>query len=691
MRGLISFGILILITGFLHADPAYDSVLDPYYNNDYEFALNKARIIEPPPSYVFKLSVLKRNILLNQNRIGKPKKISHSDPQYRDYLQYLYYLELLDVGNIQTAKKVYESMASINRNPFLVKSARIEMSRFYLKTRQYKEAERIIQRVIAQKNKSVIYKESLKVSYEIALAQRDQVEALRRYVQLVLTFPEEDRQDKEWKRLNNVFQNRLNLTDGIETPQEHRQYLNNLFRKQYYAKAEEQARYYLKRYPRSRDRFEVMFTLGQIYLHLYRYSQAKPLFKRVMNATVHRSLQERAMFYLGLSFEKSSQIDLAKRTYMSLLERFGDKSPMAPKTFLHLGKLYWHYGPYKNFVSLKQKFGRLYPRNRLYRQLSWEDEWSNTAFSSQQSGYYRRVKNLVEQSKLYTAIRDHYPGLTSQYLQGDQSFKNQMRVLPINYHVGQLLRQYYGRSARPSVQVLPKYNWLYDVGFGNLAIDELTYRGARSHSNSFDNFSSRATLMNQMDDYYKAIDILSEFITASEQQQLRLSPHLIKLAYPRAYWDIVKKYGKRYDVDPYLLLALMREESQFLPNSVLENNAKKRFGLFRLDTEIAKQLAFSLGKGWQSPFQLFDPENSIQYAAYYLSELKKRYNNNLYQVITAFHYDIQTANKFKSKIDGTYYTLFKAVPFVDFHDYVKNVVDHYLLYHFLYIDSDETE
>ena len=43
--------------------------------------------------------------------------------------------------------------------------------------------------------------------------------------------------------------------------------------------------------------------------------------------------------------------------------------------------------------------------------------------------------------------------------------------------------------------------------------------------------------------------------------------------FPLSYWELIRKYSAQYDLDPYLIAALMAQESTFVPGIRSHANA----------------------------------------------------------------------------------------------------------------------
>ena len=67
-----------------------------------------------------------------------------------------------------------------------------------------------------------------------------------------------------------------------------------------------------------------------------------------------------------------------------------------------------------------------------------------------------------------------------------------------------------------------------------------------------------------------------------------------QLVYPRPFWNEVNEWGQTHDVDPLLLVSLMRQESRFNPDAMSPVGA---IGLFQIMTYTAEALAERAGVG----------------------------------------------------------------------------------------------
>ncbi len=89
--------------------------------------------------------------------------------------------------------------------------------------------------------------------------------------------------------------------------------------------------------------------------------------------------------------------------------------------------------------------------------------------------------------------------------------------------------------------------------------------------------------------------------------------------------NLFSKYGKKYNIDPELLWAIAKTESNFNPKAInINKNGSTDIGLMQINTIHLKELKkFGITKD-----MLFLPEVSVDVGAYVLSRCIKRYGEN---------------------------------------------------------------
>lgn len=159
-------------------------------------------------------------------------------------------------------------------------------------------------------------------------------------------------------------------------------------------------------------------------------------------------------------------------------------------------------------------------------------------------------------------------------------------------------------------------------------------------------------------------------------------PVLEKIIYPYPHRAIIEKYAAQYGVDPLLVVAVIREESKFLPQSESHKGAK---GLMQLMPSTARSIAPSIGDKTYSDDDLLIPEKNIQYGTWYLASLEKEFSENTTLAIAAYNGGRGHVQEWiKSGQINPGNLRQQDIPFKETQDYVGRVLKSYRKYIALY-------
>ena len=157
------------------------------------------------------------------------------------------------------------------------------------------------------------------------------------------------------------------------------------------------------------------------------------------------------------------------------------------------------------------------------------------------------------------------------------------------------------------------------------------------------------------------------------------------MAYPRPYRRLVFEAAEERELDPYLVYAIMREESGF--NAGIESWANAR-GLMQLMMSTAEDMGDRVGRGSVRARDLFRPEVAIELGSEYLLTLSNRYSAHPMLVIAGYNGGIGNVNRFLRE-NGTMPMdqFVEEIPYSQTRNYTKGVLQTYWIYHWLYDDD----
>ena len=155
-----------------------------------------------------------------------------------------------------------------------------------------------------------------------------------------------------------------------------------------------------------------------------------------------------------------------------------------------------------------------------------------------------------------------------------------------------------------------------------------------------------------------------------------------KYVYPYKYSEYVNKYSEEYGLDPYLVLAVIKTESNFDKTAVSKKDAK---GLMQIMDTTGEWVAEELNINYFMPSMLFDPELNIRMGSWYLNNLEEEFDDNLDLVLAAYNGGSGNVNKWLSheeySADGEN---LDYIPFPETKKYVDKVKVNYNIYKYLY-------
>ena len=158
---------------------------------------------------------------------------------------------------------------------------------------------------------------------------------------------------------------------------------------------------------------------------------------------------------------------------------------------------------------------------------------------------------------------------------------------------------------------------------------------------------------------------------------------MTRLEYPVAYGPILKPAAEAAGVDPWLVLAVSRQESTFRSGIVSKSGAT---GVMQLMPATAKWLSK------KNPLvqpddadNLKSPVSSLRMGAAYLHQMLERSDGNMVFALASYNAGPGNCDKWRKTFSGDDMDAFiENIPFAETKDYVKRVLGNYAAYHTLY-------
>jgi soluble lytic murein transglycosylase len=158
-------------------------------------------------------------------------------------------------------------------------------------------------------------------------------------------------------------------------------------------------------------------------------------------------------------------------------------------------------------------------------------------------------------------------------------------------------------------------------------------------------------------------------------------PALGRLAYPFPFADLLEEEAAKWGLDPFLLTAMIRQESRFELAATSSAGAQ---GLMQVMPGTARGIAEQLGWRDFSPEQAYWPYVNVAFGAYYLHQGLKMFENSLAAALAAYNGGPGNASVWRKRAPGDDDLMVALIDVAETRVYVQLVWEQYAMYRRLY-------
>ena len=152
--------------------------------------------------------------------------------------------------------------------------------------------------------------------------------------------------------------------------------------------------------------------------------------------------------------------------------------------------------------------------------------------------------------------------------------------------------------------------------------------------------------------------------------------------YPLKYEELILKYAKQYDLDPYFVCAVIWTESKFDPDA---ESSKGAIGLMQILPDTGEWIAGKIKMEGFSAEKLTDPETNIRLGCWYLSYLEDKFDGDITNIAAGYNAGPAKVEQWlkdeKYSSDGK---RLENIPYEETENYVKRERQSYEIYKFFY-------
>ena len=201
---------------------------------------------------------------------------------------------------------------------------------------------------------------------------------------------------------------------------------------------------------------------------------------------------------------------------------------------------------------------------------------------------------------------------------------------------------------------------------------------AERYSREPDSLVALSTMLNEVGAYHQALRLArARFRDQLERTGGTFAPSLWSVAYPTGLLPTIKLQGAK-GVDPYLIAAIIREESQYDVKAVSRVGA---IGLMQVMPATANNVAQRVGLPAVGREDLFDQETNIRIGVRYVEQLLEQFSGNLVYTIASYNAGPLAVGNWIAQYRGQGQDEFvELIPYQETRQYVKRVLRTYREY-----------
>jgi soluble lytic murein transglycosylase len=448
---------------------------------------------------------------------------------------------------------------------------------------------------------------------------------------------------------------------------------------------------------------QASYYLGQAYARRGNYERAITVLKRVPARYPDSGLASEACYWAAYYRELSGDLNGALREYYDLINKY-PYSRTVPAAVWRMGKAYYWNSDFKNaavYYHLAQLYSpaedsprcyffeakaleRLGDRQgalAVYRKLAQRFDHSYYAYRAldklSQLGVPLAAPTPFDSEDFSRALNG-WDGKDSAGLAAVMEIWEQTRAESVETE-----------SSQEAAVHLAKYKELMSLGLTDYAAGEARHLVNLTSDLEKDSAQTRlGEMLVRSGEYKTPIKFAERKVKNAVMagQPSSVPKKIWELAYPRGFWNNVAGQAGAYGVDPYLVLAVIREESRFSPRAVSRSGAR---GLMQIMPGTGRVIARDLDKTGFRARKLFTPALNIEMGTYYLSNLVKNFKGNFYLSLAGYNGGPNKINKYvKSwyndlgRVDIDEFV--ESIPARETRLYVQKVMGSYFEYKRLY-------
>jgi soluble lytic murein transglycosylase len=426
---------------------------------------------------------------------------------------------------------------------------------------------------------------------------------------------------------------------------------------------------------------EALYILGMAYQRDGRASEAERLFRQLAAREPQTPWNGKALVALGLAYAGRQDVEPAIGIYRELITRF----PTADRTDEFAWRIGWlRYGQ-RHFSAAAYEFdmaAQRFPRSMFASNARY---WQAKALEKSD----RRSEALVLYEQVARQFPYTYYGVRAQEILSPKSiFASADGQGPVS---GPVLAAF-DRSAASSgiVGTLSPAAEFHRVRVDELLalrfVEDAREEVAQLAKRLSDEMLAQIFIAQQylrVDLSLQAIRTLNAALSAVDpDDRLKLPRDFWRALFPQLYWIEVQEAAEQVQLDPFLVLSVIRQESAFNARAVSRSDAR---GLMQLLPTTGREVSQRLGLEAFRADLLYEPRLNVRLGAHYLGRLSETHRGNLILALAAYNAGPGRVRRWVQDLSTADWDEFvESLPFEETRGYIKSVLRNYGVYQGLY-------
>jgi len=416
---------------------------------------------------------------------------------------------------------------------------------------------------------------------------------------------------------------------------------------------------------------EALVWLARIYL---RQGEGQKLLNLSRTAAVSRLSAERRgqiNLFSGIWLEDHKQYDEAIKRYR-LMAKQGEPASQRAEGLWRAGWVYYRTGQYREALDTFRSLADQHDLDFEPQALYWMGRSAELTKDTQAQDYYHRVCQRYPFTYYCQLAYERAPISENQEVLDNSTSTNTPSSSSEEAKQPPLTREDLESQTPYRRAIELKMLGLDDDAAHEVAV--LTDRYSRDPKAS----TILSTLLNEVGAYHHALRLArARFRDQLERTGGALPPELWRVAYPSGLLPTIKRQEAK-GVDPNLIAAIIREESQYDVNAVSRVGA---IGLMQVMPATANNVARKVGLPAVEREDLFDRETNIRIGVRYVEQLLDQFSGNLVYAIASYNAGPiavgRWVNQFRGQSEDEFVEL---IPYQETRYYVKRVLRSYREY-----------